>query len=267
MIGFAHDHSKCRTANLSLSLWTAALYGDLHSVEHAVAHKGNNPSKADEYGFTALHHAATNGHVDVVRYLLAQRADVNAAGCGATALHRAAYHGHKEIATLLLDAGATVHAVDASTDYRTPLAKACAQGQLELVNLLLSHGATPLVADRQGRTCWQLATSFPTIQTLLLAQFPNCHQPLLPSSPSVPLAAPPALGAPDSSSCVESARITVAPHQEVAITTPAGLVTMPHDHDNAAVATPAVAIDDVSRSDIAIAIAINRSAAATANAV
>jgi ankyrin repeat protein len=58
---FAHDHSKCRAADLRLNIFTAAQWGDLHSVMHAVEQRGVAASKPDDYGLTALHHACTKG--------------------------------------------------------------------------------------------------------------------------------------------------------------------------------------------------------------
>jgi ankyrin repeat protein len=137
---------------------------------HSVEVRGVSPSKTDDYGFTALHHAASNGacrratrlpldlpvcfsiahsqyhsssaagHASIVAYLLAARADVNASACGCTALHRAAFRGHAAIADALLRAGASLNAVDSSTgDGRAPLAKAASQGHVDVVELILRY--------------------------------------------------------------------------------------------------------------------------------
>ncbi|RDD34928.1 Ankyrin repeat protein [Wolbachia endosymbiont of Cylisticus convexus] len=59
-------------------------------------------------GETALHEAARNGHLDVVKYLVDdKKADVNQKDiCGETALHEAARNGHKDVVTTLLKKGA-----------------------------------------------------------------------------------------------------------------------------------------------------------------
>ena len=90
---YPHDHTKCAAANLALNVWTAASWGDLHAVMHSVEARNVDPSKPDDHGFTPLHHAATSGHEDIVRFLLSRRAAVNAAACGASPLHRAAFSG------------------------------------------------------------------------------------------------------------------------------------------------------------------------------
>ncbi len=72
-------------------------------------------------GLTALHEACSRGHFDIVRLLLQQKADVNAASfmpnnvqvqghldLKETPLHLAAANGHSRVAALLLQAGANI---------------------------------------------------------------------------------------------------------------------------------------------------------------
>ena len=69
--------------------------------------------KYDEYGETSLHCAALNGHVEIVRLLLQNGADVKAkSNGGSTPLHWAAKFGHVDILHLLLENGADLEAQD-----------------------------------------------------------------------------------------------------------------------------------------------------------
>ena len=71
-------------------------------------------------GWTALHHAAATGQVEMLRLLIDAGGDVNVrAQDGWTPLHCAAYWGHEEAAQLLLDQGAEVDLPD--NNGRTPL--------------------------------------------------------------------------------------------------------------------------------------------------
>jgi ankyrin repeat protein/catechol 2,3-dioxygenase-like lactoylglutathione lyase family enzyme len=67
--------------------------------------------KAQYGGWTALHAAARDGRLDVVRLLLAHGADPNAreAGDNTYPLHWAAAHRHVEVVRALLDAGGDPH--------------------------------------------------------------------------------------------------------------------------------------------------------------
>lgn len=69
-------------------------------------------------GYTALHHAALLGHLDVCSLLIASGADVNAVACvdGSTPLHKAAQGGHAAIVRKLLTHGA-LHPVLNSVRY------------------------------------------------------------------------------------------------------------------------------------------------------
>lgn len=93
-----HSHSSsgvCQTLDemeFERGIWYAAQYGDLDKVEKLI---DRGIDLKDKSGYTALHYAARNGHVDVCKLLLNKGANVNAvtkSGC-ATALHRATSAG------------------------------------------------------------------------------------------------------------------------------------------------------------------------------
>ena len=147
----------------------------------------------NDHRFFPLHVAAFCGDPEVASTLLHCGAEADArveGGDGRTALHLAASHGHIRIGELLLDHGARVAALDCSG--RTPLQWAFARGRLEMaavlvrrgaevnarssggetllhqevrrgrlagVRLLLGHGASVHPADAQGRTPLHLAAA------------------------------------------------------------------------------------------------------------
>ena len=87
--------------------------------------------------------AARDGQVEVVRSLLREGADVNAArGDGLTALHLAAEGGHRAVADALVAAGAAVDAGTRIGRY-TPLQVAAEGGHGAVVARLLEAGADP----------------------------------------------------------------------------------------------------------------------------
>lgn len=127
-----HIHSKdcdCRTITGEFSLFSAAMVGDFSRICQLVNEKGYDPSKEDDYGYTALHLASQNNHVffntyttpfvttfqkEIVDFLIEKGARVNARACGATPLHRAAFQGHSVVCETLLSAGADPSFADTS---------------------------------------------------------------------------------------------------------------------------------------------------------
>jgi ankyrin repeat protein len=95
---------------------------------------------------TALCYAAMHGHTEVLRFLLAQGANVNAENRdGATALMRAALANEVNSARILLENGASVKCRDKYG--RTALMYAAMNGSYESAQLLLQHKAAKSERD------------------------------------------------------------------------------------------------------------------------
>jgi ankyrin repeat protein len=104
----------------------------------------------DGNGWTALHHAADNGHVAVAQLLLRAHMSVNAAATPSTApLHVAAAAGHTAVVQLLLDAHADINAADKRG--RSPVWYAESHGRTDTVQLLL---AAPQLAPCVWEAIW-----------------------------------------------------------------------------------------------------------------
>src|SRR5919204_672811 len=87
---------------------------------------------------TRVADAAMKGDKDLVRSLIKQAVDVNAAqGDGMTALHWAALNGDAELAQLLLYAGANVRATTRLGGY-SPLYMAAKSGHAPVIDVLLN---------------------------------------------------------------------------------------------------------------------------------
>ncbi len=112
------EEAQAELARLEIpyEAWAFILYaqmGELNAVklfvQAGMSLATTNPQTPD--GFTALHTAATYGHLAVVQYLVEQGASINAQGTnGETALMWAALNGHLEIVEYLVGQGASLTA-------------------------------------------------------------------------------------------------------------------------------------------------------------
>ena len=104
-------------------------------------------------GESALMLAALKGQLDLAKKLVAKGADVNKTGW--TPLHYAASNGHVEVIKLLLENHAYIDAE--SPNGSTPLMMASMYGNAQSVKLLIDEGADPLLKNQIGLTALQFA--------------------------------------------------------------------------------------------------------------
>lgn len=94
---------EVRNPNDESPLMLAALHGQISLCEQLIARDAD----VNKPGWTPLHYAASNGHVPVIRLLLAQHAYIDAESPnGSTPLMMAAMYGNLDSVQALLDAGA-----------------------------------------------------------------------------------------------------------------------------------------------------------------
>lgn len=118
---------------------------------------GADPSLKDRHSRSALHRAASGGHLPAVQTLAAWGAEVDARdSLGLTPLHHAARGGHVEVVSHLLDRGAQVNT--AGWFHSTPLRLARERGHAPVVELLLSQGASPALRTQWGEVAQDLVS-------------------------------------------------------------------------------------------------------------
>jgi TPR repeat protein/predicted RNA-binding Zn-ribbon protein involved in translation (DUF1610 family)/uncharacterized protein (UPF0333 family) len=120
-------------------LYGATVGSHIEIVKLLLANKAN-PNEKSYNGGTALHAAAAEGKIEIVNLLINGGADVKCTDDdNMTPLHEAAAHGHREAAILLLKSGAEVNARGKSDV--TPLQMAIEKKHYEVADVLRKNGA------------------------------------------------------------------------------------------------------------------------------
>lgn len=145
----------------------AALVGDMVAVDEFLGANGAeidklvlldapSPNCPGQNILTLLQAAACSGREEVVRKLLAKKADPNlATAMGQTPLMLAIANGHGNVARMLVESGALLESADAAGN--TPLMLAAARGDRPLADVLLKYGASPKARNKAGETALLLA--------------------------------------------------------------------------------------------------------------
>ncbi|KAK9396776.1 Ankyrin repeat domain 17 [Crotalus adamanteus] len=157
----------------STPLMEAAQEGHLELVKYLLA-AGANVHAITATGDTALTYACENGHTDVADVLLQADADLeHESEGGRTPLMKAARAGHVCTVQFLISKGANVNRTTANNDH-TVLSLACAGGHLAVVELLLAHGADPTHRLKDGSTMLiEAAKGGHTSVVCYLLDYPN----------------------------------------------------------------------------------------------
>ena len=98
------DLAVSSTVAPSLVYWSSL--GNLARVEE-VLRSAPDVNVTDEGGYSAVHAAAENGHIEVLKLLIARGANLNAVVNGLTPLDLAITSGRSEVIALLTQHGAT----------------------------------------------------------------------------------------------------------------------------------------------------------------
>ncbi|MHC5111942.1 MAG: ankyrin repeat domain-containing protein [Planctomycetota bacterium] len=173
--GHADVAQRLAADRADLDVFEAAAIGKLSRVRELV---GAHPKSVKAFapdGFTALHLAVFFRRLDVVRFLLAQGSDVNAAA-GNTAnvcpIHSAAATRSAEMVRVILAAGANPDVKQ--TGGHTALHAAVLHDDRAMVLALLSAGADAGVANDEGKTAHELAGDGGAMAELLQRFIQRC---------------------------------------------------------------------------------------------
>ncbi len=142
------DLSLCDRQGSAL-MWLAYFgYTDLILLLNA---GGASFETVSDLGYTALHAAAQNGHLEVVKALVERNVDKNRqAACGSTPLHLATQGGHREVVCYLLEEGVDMNLQDSLG--RTALHLVAWTGDMQGCKALIAAGADVNVKAIGGLT-------------------------------------------------------------------------------------------------------------------
>ncbi|XP_063111468.1 ankyrin repeat and sterile alpha motif domain-containing protein 1B isoform X20 [Cavia porcellus] len=132
--------------------------------------RGPNVNCTDSSGYTALHHAALNGHKDIVLKLLQYEASTNVAdNKGYFPIHLAAWKGDVEIVKILIHQGPSHSRVNEQTEKGSALHEAALFGKVDVVRVLLETGIDANIKDSLGRTVLDILKEHPSQKSLQIA--------------------------------------------------------------------------------------------------
>lgn len=164
----------------------ACVKGHLDIVRELLNNGANVNSRSWKWGDTALHRACILGHTQIVEELINRGANINIRNnnCWMTPLENAINFGYLQCCRLLINAGAKVNEINQNYG-STPLIEACNKGNYDIVELLLNSGANPDL----GLTKKPLhnAVAFPKILQLLLENGAQVSCKLVPGNHNEPL--------------------------------------------------------------------------------
>jgi ankyrin repeat protein len=143
--------------DLNEEILKAAENGDIHRVKECLKIDKNLLQIHDSDGYTALHRATYNNHIEVVKLLIESGANVSSrTSDGWQPIHSAAKWGHIQILDLLVSCGAHVNAV--SSGGNTPLHLAANHNSKEVLEFLLFHEDIDVTLKNDcGETAFDIA--------------------------------------------------------------------------------------------------------------
>ncbi|KAL2775813.1 ankyrin repeat and sterile alpha motif domain-containing protein 1B isoform m [Daubentonia madagascariensis] len=139
--------------------------------------RGPNVNCTDSSGYTALHHAALNGHKDIVLKLLQYEASTNVAdNKGYFPIHLAAWKGDVDIVKILIHHGPSHSRVnEQNNENETALHCAAQYGHSEVVAVLLEELTDPTIRNSKLETPLDLAALYGRLRVvkMIISAHPN----------------------------------------------------------------------------------------------
>lgn len=152
------------------AMWSAACNGDLATVQKSLA-AGVPVDYQGFGGYTSLLCAAIKGHLNVVKYLVEHKADVNKHDNShdKTPLLAASFAHHLDVVTYLVErhADPNIQGINGWT----AMHDAGYVGKLDIVKELATHGASRTIKNELGETALQTTTR---AHNMCVSKVPHC---------------------------------------------------------------------------------------------
>jgi thiol-disulfide isomerase/thioredoxin len=161
----------------------AATNGHLEVARRLLAAGAKVDAEDPESGTTALWHAAMEGHVDIVRLLVEAGACIEQLGDGESPLHAAVKFGHADVTNVLIEGGADVNCCDEYSG-SSPLHRAAEGKHTDIVGMLLDAGANANQLTKAGRSPRFCAHGAPVILAMFGELCLHCSESLSSSGSS-----------------------------------------------------------------------------------
>ncbi len=140
---------------MGVQMCTFAFEGDKDQLQRMISNKVD-VNIADYDKRTALHLAASQGHIQIVQFLINNQAEVNACDrMGFSPLVDALRHDQLAVQKLLRAHGGQLLGMDVSVE----LCEAASKGDVSRMKALIDNGANPNAGDYDDRTALHLAAS------------------------------------------------------------------------------------------------------------
>jgi ankyrin repeat protein len=160
------SRSHRRKVSLMTPIHCAAEGGYVELVS-LLADAGFVATSETQFGQTALHFAAANGHTAIIKRLGGVVSTKVKDKNGNCPIHWAAIRGHSACIRALIDLGSYVDPLDDDAQ-RTPLQWAVEGGHADCVRILLERGSDARAVDLRSCTCLHLASLHDRVEVLQL---------------------------------------------------------------------------------------------------
>ena len=137
------------------SIFDVARNGTLLEIEQLYTENKNCISEINEYGFSPLILACYKGNIDVAKFLIEHKSNINYVSDEGTALMAAVVKGNPELTKLLLEKGANLDLTNHNGT--TALMYAVKFKNIEIIKLLLEYKANKSLIDKEGNSAFEYA--------------------------------------------------------------------------------------------------------------